>query len=116
MTKLVATAAAIVIAAVTVVGPTAHAEDTTVVTQRIKYDRADLQTPEGADRMLARISRVARRLCVDRHRAALVLRPSAAALRCQHEAVALTVATLDAPLVTAAYTRSQPSQVAVAGR
>ena len=112
MIKLMTTAAA---ALTFLAAASAHAETRglTIVSTTLAYETEDLSNPMGAEKMLNRIDRAARRLCASSSPA--VRHPDAQARLCHAKAVARAVATLAAPLVTAAYAARRPD-VAVASR
>jgi len=113
MSKLISAAAA---AFAIVAASAAHAEMPRIamVSQTISYDTANLSTPEGAQAVLRRIERAARRACSPRSSSPVEPPVSPAIVRCRAQAVANAVEALGAPMVTAAH-RSQPA-VAVAAQ
>lgn len=110
MHRSLATLSAVIAAAL--VAQTATAQDRVNNTERVTYEDLDLRTEAGARAALTRIKRAAARACVEPSTPAIP-RYGVDAYRCKATAVARGVATLDAPLVTAAFRGDAPSAAAV---
>src|SRR5262245_36428569 len=73
-----------------------------VVTESVRADDLDLNTPAGAQQMFLRIKGAAGSACYQTHSPALPL-VSHEVARCSRVTIARAVAALSAPMVTAAY-------------
>ena len=102
MTKLIP--AALAAATVLTTALTAHAADSRIVVlqQTVRYQPAELSTPQGARTLLARVDAVALRLCRQRTHSAFERTVASQVSACRDQAVSRAVVALDAPLVTAA--------------
>jgi len=70
----------------------------------LRYDPSDLRTVKGAERLLARVSGAAARVCGRGDTIAEVY-DSSAFRTCRHDAIAHAVVAIDRPTVTALYDR-----------
>ena len=84
-----------------------------VVSETLTYQTQDVASPAGASKMLKRIELAALRLCATNSPASSPT--GRLTMACRRAAVSRAVATLDAPLVTAAYAARRPA-VAIAAR
>ena len=114
MTKLFSAAAA-TLAILCATSAQAETQRLVMVSTTLAYDTQDLTGAAGATKLLGRIELAARKLCAVNSPAASPT--SRHVVACRHAAVARAVDNLAAPLVTAAYERSngRPS-MAVATR
>jgi UrcA family protein len=112
MTRLLSAAAA---ALMILAAASAQAEtkQLTIVSTTLEFHTRDLTDPAGAARMLARIELAAQRLCTPT--SPVARQTSRTVLACRHAAIERAVATLGAPMVTAAYSAGQPD-LALAAR
>jgi UrcA family protein len=111
-------AAAGVVLAVLSASPVQAAPLTRVVlvTEAIPYSEADLANDQAATDLLGRIERTARRLCAPASHSPLDTPHRRVVRQCEAKAVDRAVATLAAPLVTAAYARQGRPQQRLAAR
>ena len=84
-----------------------------MVSETLAYQTQDVASPIGASKMLSRIELAALKLCMSNSPAASPT--GRLAMACRRAAVSEAVRTLDAPMVTAAYTGGRPT-VAIAAR
>lgn len=98
LNKTKVAALAIVLAAL--IAPAAFSEEQHGLTARVSYAGVDLASEAGAEEMLARIDRAARRVCPAEPLGPLELGQRDAERVCRQNAVRRAVTALNSPLVT----------------
>lgn len=115
----VALAGAVAIWLIAIATETATAQNAPGVTEpaeRVAYADLDLNTTAGARTLLHRIDLAARRICGPTSHSPLEPRAASLNRRCVNEAVDMSVARIDAPLLAAVHTNKSSAGASLALR